>query len=187
MCEVNEVEGCEVGEVEDVRSWSAISTKSKACEVGEVKGVWSWPLSSPAKSKGVIWVRFEVKVERRSGFVAWSGFVASVSLCARVRKWFKVKIFTSNHFRPRSLILRSNWKYFQFDPIFRTYQTCYFLEKDFWIPFEVKKYRALIPLSLKLLKFLNQPYLVFPHFYFIILLSAIIYFVDVSLCPKILP
>ena len=45
----------------------------------------------------------------------------------------------------------------------------------------------LTPLFLKLLKFLNQPYLVFPHFYFIILLSAIIYFVDVSLCPKILP
>ena len=54
-------------------------------------------------------------------------------------KMFEVKMRTEFIFRPRSLILQSNWKYFQFDPIFQTYQTCYFPEKDFWILFEVKK------------------------------------------------
>ena len=58
----------------------AISVKLKTCEVGkvegcevcEVEGMQSWPLGSLAKSKGAIWVRFEVEVERQSGFMARS-------------------------------------------------------------------------------------------------------------------
>ena len=33
------------------------------CNLGEVEGL-IWALGSPVKSKGAIWVRFEVKVER---------------------------------------------------------------------------------------------------------------------------
>ena len=69
------------------------------------------------------------------------------------RKMFEVKMRTEFIFRPRSLILWSNWKYFQFDPIFRTYQTCYFLEKDFWILFEVKTNGALIEVIFSFLSF----------------------------------
>ena len=73
---------------------------------------------------------------------AWSFFARCVDRslessvcieCVWESRWkiFEVKMRIEFIFHPRSLILRSNWKYFQFDPIFRTYQTCYFPEKDF--------------------------------------------------------
>ena len=64
---------------------------------------------------------------------------AASSACERAEwKMFEVKIWAKLIFRLFCLILRSNWKYFQFDPIYRTYQTCYFPENDFWILFGVK-------------------------------------------------
>ena len=62
----------------------------------------------------------------------------SLSLFARLRKWFEVKIWAENHFCWFWLILRSNWKYFQFDRIYHPNQTCYFPENDFRISFSVK-------------------------------------------------
>ena len=59
----------------------------------------------------------------------------------RVReKWktFEVKIWAEIDFRWFWLILRSNWKYFQFDPIYHANQTCYFSENDFRISFSAK-------------------------------------------------
>ena len=69
----------------------------------------------------------------------WIGASQALCVCERAEwKIFEVKMRTELIFRLFCLILRSNWKYFQFDPIYRTYQTCYFLENDFWISFEVK-------------------------------------------------
>ena len=78
-----------------------------------------------------------VEVTSSSLFAIWA-LSLSLSLSLSFRKYFEVKIRTEIIFRLWSLILRSNWKYFQFDPIYRTYQTCYFPENDFWISFEVK-------------------------------------------------
>ena len=64
---------------------------------------------------------------------------AASNACKRAEwKMFEVKMRTELIFRLFCLILWSNWKYFQFDPIYRTYQTCYFPENGFWISFEVK-------------------------------------------------
>ena len=68
---------------------------------------------------------------------AWVLFL-SLSLFARLRKWFEAKIWAENHFRWFWLILRSNWKYFQFDPIYHPNQTCYFPKNDFRILISVK-------------------------------------------------
>ena len=62
----------------------------------------------------------------------------SLSLFARLRKWFEAKIWAENHFRWFWLILRSNWKYFQFDPIYHSNQKCYFPKNDFRILISVK-------------------------------------------------
>ena len=137
-----------------MRSWGAISTKSKA---------WSrlWvhrrslsvrfdlsverrsrrALGSPAISLDAIWVRFDLSVKQRSRRVRsrralGSGFdlslgAISLSLCAWVRKWFEVKIFTSNHFRPISLILQSTLKIFSVWPNFPDQPNSLFFGKAF--------------------------------------------------------
>ena len=54
-------------------------------------------------------------------------------------KWER-KLFSA----PLSLILRSNWKHFQFDRIFSNSQTSTFLKKHFWNQFETKTNGALV-------------------------------------------
>ena len=74
----------------------------------------------------------------------WGAGVISLPCCLSLssiflgRKWFKVKMRTEIIFRPLSLILRSNWKHFQFDRIFSNSQTSTFPEKHFWNQFEAK-------------------------------------------------
>ena len=60
------------------------------------------------------------------------------------RKWFEVKMRMEVIFRPLSLILRSNWKHFQFDQIFSNSQTSTFSEKHFRNQFEAKTNGALV-------------------------------------------
>ena len=101
------------------------------CDLSEVEGV-IWVLGSPTKSKGAIWVRFEVEVEvvfyevqktaklkgaKSKGSRLWVRGVIwvwslSLSLCVWVWKWFEVKIFTSNHFWVKAIKTNGQLKIF---------------------------------------------------------------------------
>ena len=76
--------------------------------------------SKGAKSKG-------------SGFVAWSGcdLSLSLSLCAWVRKWFEVKIFTSNHFRVKAIKTHGQLKIFSGKFIFHAQPNTHIYGKAF--------------------------------------------------------
>ena len=66
------------------------------------------------------------------------GYWCDLSSIFLGRKWFEVKMRTEIIFCPLSLILRSNWKHFQFDRIFSNSQTSTFPEKHFRNQFEAK-------------------------------------------------
>ena len=74
----------------------------------------------------------------------WGAGAISLPYCLSLssiflgRKWFEVKMRMKIIFRPLSLILRSNWKHFQFDRIFSNSQTSTFPEKHFRNQFEAK-------------------------------------------------
>ena len=97
-----------------------------------------------AYSLGVWIILLELSVWIR----AWRALCTSSAWESRW-KMFEVKMRSEFIFHLWSLILRSNWKYLQFDPIYRTYQTCYFPENDFWISFEVKTNGPLIEFSIQ--------------------------------------
>ena len=61
-----------------------------------------------------------------------------LSLFARLRKWFEVKITTKNILRPVALFYSQHWKHFLFDLIFNNNQTSTFTEKHFRKWFETK-------------------------------------------------
>ena len=98
--------------------------------------------SGTAKSKGSgLWVRQQSRRVRSEcdlkskGSRLWvrslSGCDLSLSLYAWVQKWFEVKIFPSNHFRPTSLILQSTLKIFSVLPNFLDQSNSLFYGKAF--------------------------------------------------------
>ena len=134
--------------------WRSV-TRGSWVRGATISGSWGgathWCDSLVVRRSWVFWVRdLSLSLVGASSLGVWiillelgvwiGAWRALCPLSAWESRWkmFEVKMRFEFIFCLWSLILRSNWKYFQFDPIYQTYQTCYFPENDFWISFEVK-------------------------------------------------
>ena len=114
------------------------------CDLGVIRSLCRMAKLKGAKSKGSgLWVHQRSRLVRfgcdskskLNSEGLWvrslSLGVISFSLYAWVRKWFEVKIFTSNHYCPTSLILRSTLKIFSVWPNFSDQPNSLFSGKAF--------------------------------------------------------
>ena len=128
--------------------WIGVRNEKRKLTVRWVRGSWCVKCGSGLRNEWIeAWTFFAWCVDRSIWLGVWIGASQALCVCERVAssacervewKMFEVKMRTELIFRLFRLILRSNWKYFQSDPIYRTYQTCYFSENDFWISFSIK-------------------------------------------------